>query len=75
MTLYELETALDSGRLFVCVNRAKDQWWKARRNGKTQRWKRDPLRFRIPLKAGLRVTGAVTDADLAPPADWLRIVP
>lgn len=32
-----------------------------RRNGDTQRWKRDPLRFRIPVKFGLRSTDQITN--------------
>jgi hypothetical protein len=40
-------------------------WWRVRRNGKTQTWKRDPERFRIPLKAGLRSYGEATAEALA----------
>lgn len=33
-----------------------------RRNGATQRWKRDPERFRIPIKYGLRAYSSITEA-------------
>ena len=32
-----------------------------RRNGKTQRWKRDPNRFRVPVKFGLYAYDQITD--------------
>lgn len=67
-----LETALDSGRLFVHMRNGA--WWQARRNGRTQLWKRDPDRFRIPLKAGLRAYGEATAEALAD-ADLYRIKP
>jgi hypothetical protein len=34
-------------------------WWKCRRNGRTQSWKTRPAHFRLPIKAGLRATGAI----------------
>lgn len=34
-----------------------------RRNGSTQTWKRDPGRFRIPVKYGIRTYGNLTDGD------------
>lgn len=33
-----------------------------RRNGQTQTWKREPERFSIPVKYGLRTYGRLTDA-------------
>ena len=33
-----------------------------RRNGATQTWKRDPERFRVPVKYGLRGYGALTES-------------
>jgi len=35
-----------------------DKLW--RRNGKTQRWKRDTLRFRIPVKHGMYFYDQIT---------------
>ena len=63
MTLQEIETALDSGSLWVAITNGR--WWRARRNGRTQTWKRDPSRFRIPYKYGFRGTSALTEADLS----------
>ena len=34
-----------------------------RRNGATQTWKRQPERFRIPVKYGLRSYGQITEAE------------
>lgn len=61
-TLAELESALDSGRLQAHMRHGK--WWDLRRNGQTKRWKRDPNRFRLPVKAGLRSHYAFTESDL-----------
>lgn len=35
-----------------------------RRNGATMRWKTSSTRFRIPLKYGMYVYGALTDTDI-----------
>ena len=35
----------------------KQERW--RRSGKTQRWKRDPVKFRIPIKWGLKTSYAI----------------
>lgn len=40
--------------------RGPERW---RRNGKTQRWKRDPLRFRIPIKHGMYDYGEITQEE------------
>jgi hypothetical protein len=58
----DVETALDKGMLYVRMRNGNS--WKVRRNGKTQTWVREPSRFRIPCKAGLRCTFQLTDADL-----------
>lgn len=58
MTRQELEAALDAGRLSHSMGNGK--FWKIRRNGKTQTWKTRPNEFRIPIKAGLRATGNLT---------------
>lgn len=57
-----LESALDSGRLFAAM--ANGNWWKMRRSGRTQLWKRTPARFRIPFKVGLKLSGELTEQDL-----------
>ncbi len=38
-----------------------------RRSGKTQTWKRDPARFRVPVKYGLYESAEITEANAA---DW-----
>ncbi len=53
-----LEEALDNHRLFIRMS--NQNMWKARRNGKTQTWKTRPGEFRIPIKAGFTVCGALT---------------
>lgn len=66
-TLAEIEDALDTGYLWAAVNRGIDgegRYWKARRNGKTKRWKRDTTRFEIPFKTGFRVTGTVANTSI-----------
>ena len=56
-TRQDIETALAAGNLFVVMTNGAR--WKARRNGVTALWKRDPDRFSIPVKAGLRACGRV----------------
>lgn len=41
--------------------RGPERW---RRNGKTQRWKRNPERFRIPVKFGLYDFLAITEENI-----------
>lgn len=57
LTLAQIEGALDQGKLYAKMSNGRE--WQCRRNGRTQTWKRDPSRFRIPVKAGFRATGAV----------------
>lgn len=56
-----VETLLDRGELFVAMRNGN--WWKLRRNGKTQTWKKDANRVRIPVKAGLKSCGQITETD------------
>ena len=58
ITLDDIEAALDCGQLWARMS--NDKYWVLRRNGKTQRWKRDPSRFYIPVKAGLRLYNQIT---------------
>jgi hypothetical protein len=53
----EIEIALDSGNLYIAV--ANGAWYQARRNGKTQTWKTNPDRFRIPVRFGFRGTTGI----------------
>jgi hypothetical protein len=57
MTKEALETALDNGSLYARMGNGN--YWKCRRNGKTQTWKTRPNDFRIPVKAGLKSCGAI----------------
>jgi hypothetical protein len=66
-----IETALDSGRLDIAMNNSK--FWRARRNGKTQTWKKSPERFSIPVKVGLRECFRIDNSWLDRP-DLYRIV-
>ncbi len=59
MTRFEIETALDEGRLSILM--ANGRYWKARRNGRTQTWKTRPTDFRIPEKAGFRAFAQITE--------------
>lgn len=52
LTLDQIERLLDTGQLTFAV--APNRHWRVRRNGRTQRWKRTPTRFRIPVKIGFR---------------------
>lgn len=52
MTRQEIETALDSHVLQARAPNGK--WYDVRRNGRTKLWKREPDRFSIPVKCGLR---------------------
>jgi hypothetical protein len=52
MTKDEIETALRNGTLQGQARNGK--WYNLRRNGATKTWKRDPNRWSIPVKAGLR---------------------
>jgi len=61
ITRENVEKYLDGGVLYVAVNNSK--WWVIRRNGKTQRWKRDPSKLRIPFKFGFNGYSAISDSD------------
>lgn len=50
------------GQLFVRMSNGN--YWRCRRNGATKRWKRDPMRYRIPLKAGLKVYTEISNTTL-----------
>lgn len=66
-----VEAALDAGRLYA--EYFKGRWWQCRRNGKTQTWKRDPHRFSIPFKVGLKYYGAIDQDTLTNAYTGLRI--
>ena len=60
-TLAEIEEALDGG--FMQVLMANGNYWRLRRNGKTQLWRTRPGHFRIPVKFGIRGYGELTHHD------------
>jgi len=62
VTRSNIERLLDEHRLQTIM--ASGRWWDIRRNGKTQTWKTQPDRFRIPFKYGLKFCGALTQADM-----------
>lgn len=62
MTIQELEKLLDSRSLEIQMSNGN--WWAIRRNGATKRWKREPSRFQIPIKAGLHSYGYLDNLDL-----------
>lgn len=61
ITRDNIDMLLDHRCIATAMSHGK--WWCIRRNGETQKWKRDPMRIRIPFKAGLRVYGAITECD------------
>jgi hypothetical protein len=61
VTLQAIEQALLNGKLYVRMNSGK--LWQCRRNGATKLWKTRPDDFRIPVKAGLKLCGAVNDVN------------
>ena len=52
---YEIE----QGAIWVRMNNGR--YWRVRCNGATKLWKRDPWRYRIPVKAGLKVFSEITN--------------
>ena len=66
LTPDNVDELLDGGRLEVAM--AYGRWWRLRRNGATRRWKRDPRRVRVPVKAGLYVYDVIAmyPRDLGP---------
>lgn len=59
MTRIDIEKALDGGLIYARM--ANGNLWRLRRNGATKLWKTIPNQFRIPVKAGLKAYGALTD--------------
>jgi hypothetical protein len=58
----DIEQALDTGKLYVRMRNGNN--WRVRRNGKTQTWVTRPDDFRIPCKAGLKLTFQIEHTDL-----------
>ncbi len=64
----DAEKALDEGKLYTAMSGGK--FWLARRNGKTQTWKRDQERIRIPVKCGFRLCGELSHITFSPRDLW-----
>ena len=72
LPLDRTEALLDAGSLSVQMTNGR--YWQLRRNGATKRWVTRPTEFRIPVKAGLRACGYITERSSfahAPGADFL----
>lgn len=52
LSLEQIESNLDSGCLKAPTTSGTT--WMVKRNGRTRTWKRDPMRFEIPVKVGFR---------------------
>lgn len=72
-TLAEVERALDARQLQVMMSNGR--WWDCRRNGRTKTWKTRPGEFRIPVKAGLRACGYITNGNYMPGDGCFRVRP
>jgi hypothetical protein len=59
---YAAENALADGHLWALM--CSGRWWRLRRNGATQTWKRDPQRFSIPVKCGLKSCARITETSV-----------
>lgn len=59
-TREQIEQALADGKLWARM--ARGNFWVLRRGGATKLWKTKPSAFRIPVRAGLGSTGAITES-------------
>lgn len=75
ITRHNVEELLDAGHIEMAMRNGN--WWRIRRNGKTQKWKKDANRIRIPYKAGLKIYGAIVEEDFKADGtlrqDWFRL--
>jgi hypothetical protein len=60
-TRAEIERALDAGRLKARMSNGN--LWSVRRNGATKTWKREPGRYRIPVKFGFKGYGTIDETN------------
>ena len=56
---FDTNHALDHGCLWIKMNNGR--YWRLRRNGRTQTWKRNVSRFRIPVKMGMYGYSEITN--------------
>lgn len=50
---------INDGAIWLRMNSGR--YWRVRCNGATKLWKRDAWRYRIPVKAGLKVYAEITN--------------
>lgn len=64
LSLEQIEENLDKGLLKCPMRTSADGYslWNVRRNGRTRTWKRDPMRFEIPVKIGFREYATITNS-------------
>lgn len=62
LSLSQIEENLDAGCLKAPMRTSADGYslWSVRRNGRTKTWKRDPMRFEIPVTIGFRHYATIT---------------
>ena len=63
---FDTDHAIDHGCLWAKMSNGR--YWRLRRNGRTQTWKRNLARFRIPVKAGMYVYDEITNE--TPIGNW-----
>lgn len=66
LTIDNIDMLLDSGRLEIAMRSGR--WWTLRRNGATKRWKTDPTRIRVSVKAGMYAYDCIASHRLDLPA-------
>lgn len=71
ITRANVDELLDKG--LIEVHMTHGRWWRARRNGRTKRWKRDTTRIRIPIKFGLKLCCTIEECDFCGPHNSLRL--
>lgn len=62
LSLEQIESNLDAHCLKAVMRTSANGYslWSVRRNGRTRLWKRQPLRFEIPVKIGFRNYARIT---------------
>lgn len=61
ITRDNIDALLDAGRIQVAMS--GHRWWSIRRNGATKRWKRDPMRIRVPFRYGFKGQASIDEHD------------
>jgi len=61
ITRENIDRLLDARAIEIAMRNGN--WWTIRRNGKTQKWKRDANRIKVPFKYGMYGYGSITETD------------